>query len=62
MYKYDCIESYVMCELKEAHDQISMYQDDMQNAANKIISLEAQLINQASYIRELEEKLNIKHV
>lgn len=59
MYKYDCIESYVMCELKEAHNRILTYQNDMEIAAKKIRSLEAQLINQAEYIRELEEKLNV---
>lgn len=59
MSKYDNIESYVMHELKEAHEQIISYQNDMEIAAKKIRSLEAQLINQTEYIRELEEKLNV---
>lgn len=62
MNKYDCIESYVMYELKEAHNRILTYQNDMEIAANKIRSLETQLINQTEYIKELEEMLNIKRV
>lgn len=60
MYKYDCIESYVMCELKEAHEQIRSFEDDMFKAAQEIRSLRAQITNQNQYIIELEEKLGIK--
>lgn len=60
MNKYSCIESYVMSELKEAHEQIRSFEDDMFKAAQEIRSLRAQITNQNQYIIELEEKLGIK--
>ena len=59
MNKYSCIENYVMCELKEAHQQLQKYQDDLFNAAKKIRTLETQLTNQNEYIIELENKLGL---
>lgn len=59
MNKYSCIESYVMSELKEAHQQLQKYQDDLFNTAKKIRTLETQLTNQNEYIIELENKLGL---
>lgn len=49
-----------MSELKEAHEQIRSFKDDMFKAAQEIRSLRAQITNQNQYIIELEEKLGIK--
>lgn len=57
--KYNSADSYVMNELKEAHQQLQKYQDDLFNAAKKIRTLETQLTNQNEYIIELEKKIRI---
>lgn len=57
--KYNSADSYVMNELKEAHQQLQKYQDDLFNAAKKIRTLETQLTNQNEYIIELENKLGL---
>ena len=48
-----------MSELKEAHQQLQKYQDDLFNTAKKIRTLETQLTNQNEYIIELENKLGL---
>lgn len=60
--KYNSADSYVMNELKEAHQQLQKYQDDLFNAAKKIRTLETQLTNQNEYIIELENKLGLTGV
>lgn len=57
--KYNSADSYVMNELKEAHQQLQKYQDDLFNAAKKIRTLETQLTNQNEYIIELENRLGL---
>ena len=58
--KYNSTDLYVMSELKEAHEQIRIFKDDMFKAAQEIRSLRVQVANQNQYIIELEEKLGIK--
>ncbi len=60
MKKYNSPNDYVMNELKEAHEQLLKYQNDMFEAAKKIRALEAHIVNQNLYIEELKSRLGIK--
>lgn len=60
MNKYNSPNDYIMYELKEAHEKLLKYQNDMFEAAKKIRALEAHIVNQNLYIEELKSRLGIK--